>query len=412
MRHLISLCVLAAAASAAEPTFPKFKVQEIANDLTVGYAVLIADINEDKKPDIVVVDSRRVIWYENPTWKVHTILTSKAKTDNVCITAHDIDGDGHLDLVLGADWVPSNTKSGGTLQWLKRGKTLDEEWSVHPIGDEPTVHRVRMADIDGDGKAEIIVAPLHGRDATVKGNWVDGRPVRLLAYPMPKDPIKGPWKPTVLSEELHVMHNFWPEQRGDRLLVYTASYEGVSVIHDQAVMDATARGIWVTNRVGEGNQVNPKGSRGASEIKLGHLKGNKWYIATIEPWHGNQVVVYTNPEPGAGAGRLWDRHVIDDHLRWGHAVWCADLDGDGDDELIIGVRDNPAKGDTFTEKCGVRIYKATDGVGKKWARSIIEDGGVAVEDLTAGDLDGDGKIDIVAVGRATKNARIYWNQGK
>jgi hypothetical protein len=81
-----------------------------------------------------VVDSKRVVWYENPTWKVHTILTSKAPRDNVCITSHDIDGDGHLDLVLGADWNPSNTKSGGTLQWLKRGKSLDEEWSVHPIG--------------------------------------------------------------------------------------------------------------------------------------------------------------------------------------------------------------------------------------------------------------------------------------
>ncbi len=60
--------------------------------------------------------------------------------------------------------------------------------------------------------------------------------------------------------------------------------------------------------------------------------------------HGNQVVVYTRPKPGE---KLWERQVIDDHLRWGHGVWCADLDGDGDEELVIGVRDNPAKGDTF-----------------------------------------------------------------
>ena len=37
---------------------------------------------------------------------------------------------------------------------------------------------------------------------------------------------------------------------------------------------------------------------------------------------------------------------------------------------------------------------------------------MAVEDLAAADLDGDGKIDIVAVGRATKNVRIYRNLGK
>jgi hypothetical protein len=330
---------------------------------------------------------------------VHTVVTNKAKTDNVCITAHDIDSDGHLDLVLGADWNPSNTKSGGTLQWLKRGKTLDEEWSVYPIGEEPTVHRVRMAQIDG--KPHIVMAPLHGRDATAKGNWMDGRPVRLLAYPIPKDPGKGPWTPLVLSEELRVMHNFWPVGSGDTQQILAASYEGVSVV-------ANIGGTWQSTRVGEGNQANPKSNRGASEVKGGSLKGGSFF-ATIEPWHGNQVVVYTPPGKESD---LSVRHVIDDHLRWGHAVWCADLDGDGSEELIIGVRDNPAKGDTFTEKRGVRIYKCTDGVGKKWARNIVDDGGVAVEDLTAADLNGDGKIDIIAVGRATKNARIYWNQGK
>jgi hypothetical protein len=78
------------------------------------------------------------------------------------------------------------------------------------------------------------------------------------------------------------------------------------------------------------------------------------------------------------------------------------------------VRDDPnAKaGDKHTERRGVRIYKCTDGKGAKWERLILDNGGVAVEDLTAGDLDGDGKIDIVAAGRQTFNVKIYWNQGK
>lgn len=399
------LVLLTAAMSVAEePSFPKFKTEEIATDLTVGYAVAVADINGDNKPDIVVVDSKRVVWYENPTWKVRTIIQGKTKPDNVCIAVLDIDGDKQLDLVLGADWRPFDTKTGGTLQWLKRGKTLDEEWSVHPIGEEPMVHRVRVADIDGSGKKAIVHVPLMGRDATQKGNWMDGRPVRVLAYHIPKDPVKGPWEPIVLNEELHVCHNFWPvagPKPGSANDIYITAYEGSFRLRAD-------RSKWSAEKLGAGNQANLKSNRGGSEIKLGTLKNHKQYIATIEPWHGNEVVVYPTDSRKDG---LLTRVVVDDHLRWGHGVWCADLDNDGDEELIIGVRDMPAPTDKFTEKWGVRIYKAVDESRTKWARQIIDEG-VAVEDLTAADLNGDGRIDIVAVGRKTKNARILWNQGK
>jgi hypothetical protein len=102
--------------------------------------------------------------------------------------------------------------------------------------------------------------------------------------------------------------------------------------------------------------------------------------------------------------------VLDSRLRWGHAVWCADLDGDGVDELIVGVRDDPSRGDDFTDRCGVRVYRSRDPAGKNWERLLVDPGGVAVEDLAVADLDGDGRPDVIAVGRQTGNARIYWNQ--
>ena len=260
------------------------------------------------------------------------------------------------------------------------------------------VHRVRMADIDGSGKWAIVLAPLMGRDSTQKNNWIDGRPVRILAYPIPADPIKGPWVPKTLDENLHVVHNIWPlaGERGKPDLIWCASYEGATVL-------ARDGDHWISRRAGAGNQANPKGSRGASEVKPGRLLNGRQFIATIEPWHGNQVVTYTPDDDK----KVWERHVIDDHLRWGHAVWCADLDGDGGDELIVGVRDDLSQ--KPGERRGVRIYKALDDVGSKWQRHDIDPGGVAVEDLAVGDL-GDGRMSIVAVGRQTGNVRIYWNE--
>jgi hypothetical protein len=40
---------------------------------------------------------------------------------------------------------------------------------------------------------------------------------------------------------------------------------------------------------------------------------------------------------------------------------------------------------------------------------MVDAGGMATEDLLVGDFDQDGRPDIVAAGRATRNIRIYWN---
>src|SRR5262249_6080180 len=151
------------------------------------------------------------------------------------------------------------------------------------------------------------------------------------------------WEPEVIDESLHVVHNFQPVPRaaGKGMEILTASYEGVSVLFP------TTSGKWGRRQVGDGNQDNPKSNRGSSEVKQGKWKGGHKFIATIEPWHGHQVVVYTEPPE---SGKAWERHVIDEKLKWGHAVWCADLDGDGSDELIIGVRDDLSK--NAGERCG------------------------------------------------------------
>jgi hypothetical protein len=42
---------------------------------------------------------------------------------------------------------------------------------------------------------------------------------------------------------------------------------------------------------------------------------------------------------------------------------------------------------------------------------MVDDGGMAAEDLAVADLNGDGRPEIIGVGRGTANVKIYWNEG-
>ena len=58
--------------------FPKFEEQTL--DPNVGkicYAVSAADVEGDKKLDLVAVTENRVVWFQNPDWKLREIIVDQ-----------------------------------------------------------------------------------------------------------------------------------------------------------------------------------------------------------------------------------------------------------------------------------------------------------------------------------------------
>jgi hypothetical protein len=381
-----------------------FVAQEIDGQVgKVCYAVTTADVNGDGRLDVVAVTEDAVVWYENPSWDKHEITRGTTARDNVCIAAHDIDGDGRVDFALGAGWRPPDTTTAGTLQWL--GRDASGVWKIHPIvTNEPSIHRIRWGDVLGTGRPQLVVVPLQGR-GTKGPDWGKGDGVKVLVYSVPEDPRAAAWPVEAADESLHTIHNFQllDTDADGRDEILLAAWEGVYLL------DRGASGSWSKAKWGSGNQ-SASPNKGASEIKFGRLKNGREYIATIEPWHGFDVVVYTQPGPGES---LWKRSVIDTGVSWGHAVWCADVDGDGSEECIIGQRD-PRKDEGAGKGPGVWIYDLDDWVpGQPLAagrKLVVDDGGMACEDACAADLDGDGRPEIIAGGRATHNVKIYWNR--
>src|SRR5262245_48565989 len=87
---LTGLAVLAA----AEPPVPAFRAVDVDTGVEIGYGVTVADVDGDKKPDILLADKRLFVWYRNPTWEKHVLAEKLTELDHVCIAAADIDGDG------------------------------------------------------------------------------------------------------------------------------------------------------------------------------------------------------------------------------------------------------------------------------------------------------------------------------
>ena len=125
-------------------------------------------------------------------------------------------------------------------------------------------------------------------------------------------------------------------------------------------------------------------------------------IATVEPMHGTNAVVYLQ-----GRDNSWERHLLDDKISDGHAVACADLLKKGMDQVVVGWRGKNADG-----KVGIKLFLPKTSEGKEWTFGWIDENGMACEDLKVADLNGDSWPDVIAAGRATKNVKIYWNQGK
>ncbi len=380
---------------------PAFRPVVVADKLPDDpYGLDVADINGDGRLDLVLTRFFGIDWYEAPHWQRHPIVTD-ATRQNIAGVARDIDGDGVLDVAIAADWEFTDTVSDGTLWWAKGG-TGQTPWPLTRIGGEPNLHRVLWADTHGDGRGQLLVSPLKGR-GTTSPHFAE-RGVRLLLFDIPDDPAAQPWPTKVIDASLHVCHAAIPVRFDDDPAdeVLAASFEGVTLF------DRQADGSWHKRHLGAGDQQSSP-DRGSSEVSLGRLKDGRRIVAAIEPWHGNQVVVYVEPS-GGDSGGLWPRFVLDDTFDQGHAVVCADLDGDGNDEIVAGYRGPNRR--NRGRPTSLKAYQVIDADASRWSTHWIDDGDMATEALQIVDLDGDGRLDIVAAGRSTRNLKVYFNQGR
>lgn len=390
-RMIGAAAALCMAAGTQAQDLPEFDRQVLDTGFQGGYGVGVADIDGDGLTDVVAwaTNPGQFAWYRYPDWDKFAITSTMQ--GNIDSAPLDIDGDGDMDLALAHDFSLGNSTGGGVIHWMENpGDPMsNEEWQAHYIDEIPTSHRVRWADVNGDGRQELVNLPIIGVGAT--GPLYDVG-LQLKSYPVPEDLTVEHWNGVVLDSSLEMSHGIstldWDGDGREDLL--TASFGGVHLFQLATNGQAVSK-----SRVGEGLQGPERPGIGSSEVDVGSLPGGGRFVATIEPWHGNQVVIYQGEE------FPWNRAEIDDGIAGGHGLITADLNNDGVDEVIAGGRQEPHQ---------LAIYQYDDRA-ERWRREDL-DTGVAVSGLAAADIDGDGDIDLAAVGSATRNVVVYLNLGR
>ena len=385
---------LSVSLATAQSSVPIFRAETIDSQVIIGYGTAIGDVDGDGKPDIILADKKQFVWYQNPDWKRHVIAENLTKRDNVCIAARDIDGDGKVEIAVGGQWNPGDTVNSGSVHYLVPPEDRTQMWTPIQLHHEPVVHRMRWLKIDKE-KFVLVVAPLHGRGN--KGGQGDG--VKLIAYHVPED-VAGPWSTEVLDDQFHVTHNFdigvWEKTENSEAIFYLGK-EGAKLI---------------SRRNNQWEQKPLRHVSGGGEIRWGKLADKSTFLATIEPFHGTHLVLYQHAaqateRPDGRSTDFPNRLVLDENFNQGHAIAVGDLFGNGSQQIVAGWR-NPNEERIF----GVKLYYPDNEKPGSWNSVFIDENGMACEDLRIGDLNGDGRLDIVAAGRSTHNLKIYWNEEK
>ncbi len=375
------LVVTGVPARAVDP--PPFRWTGVTIDeIDIGYGIQLSDVDGDGATDIVLADKKTIQWYRNPTWEKYVIAKDLTERDNVCVTARDLDGDGKCEIAVGGQWNFRESRKDGAVFYLIPGEDRTKPWTPVKLYNDPSTHRMHWVKTP-DGGYSLLVKPLRGRGS----DNGDGPGLRILEYVRPADP-RAEWTTHVVSDFLHLSHNFHPVNWDDDV--------------EEEIIVAAKEGVWHFDRQGSEWKATQLTKDFAGEIRDGVLPSGKRFIVTVEPMHGNKSAVYVEPDDEGGTWKL--AAVLDPALIDGHALACADYLGVGYDQVVVGWRAMHPKGTP-----GIKFFTPMSPDGTEWREQHVSGAELAVEDIKAGDLNGDGRPDIVAAARQTKNLKIFFS---
>jgi len=357
----------------------KFRKVMISDERYESAALI--DVNNDGILDIV----SGAYWYEGPDFKkAHRIGDVQAigeYFDDFSTIAMDVNGDGWMDFVTGGWW-------GNTLRWRENPGTKGGDWPEHIIAETGNIETTRAWDVDGDGQIEIVPntpgAPLvvHKLITDAKGKGT-GKFEKTVIYDKPQGHGLGFGDVTGNGRGDFILVKGWLEAPKNPL-------KDKWVLHEEFDLGSGSVPMLVVD-------VNRDG---VNDLIVGqaHGYGLDWWEQKID----------------AKGKRTWTKHPIDPYNSQYHDIQWADIDGDGECELITGKRYRAHCGNDpgAYDDVGTYYFKWN---GESFSKQVIDYGETRTKGKGVGiffavaDLRGTGRLDIVAPGK--DGLFVFYNEG-
>ncbi len=342
-----------------------------------------SDLDQDGDLDVLVMKFTKLVWHENidgmGTFGPLLFVSSIPNYDSDAVIAADVDGDGDPDAVSGAANTAGNTNR---IAWHENRRIHSRmefapKQTVYDL--DLGVYDVAAGDLDGDGDLDAVSASVTSDRISWHRN-MGGTPISWTTQALP-GVVDGPEQITI--EDL--------DRDGDRDVV-TLSYGTDEVVwyeNDGAVPLGWTRRVISTTQ------------DGVHGLAVADLDGDGDPDIAASSWLDAEVNWFANDGTPADGGWI-ERSIFagtppNDSKR---GLASGDLDGDGDIDLLAA----------HPNASHIRWYRNDGTVPSSWTEMTVSTmGGVGTPNyVSAGDVNGDGHLDVIVGGYS--NASIGWYQ--